>query len=137
MESRNLKASGSNPQKGRDGPCLCLSVDANSTQKGGSCHATLELRKRIQKGESHRLWPLWDARAPELQLDLRVHAVVSLLLFFPRLTIQYKTIYKAMLSNLELISSLQEDVRRLCTKAASLHEGLGCCNLVLASFLWL
>ena len=82
VESRSLKASGSIPRRLETGAVLCLSVDANSTQKGGSCHVTLELRKRMQRGESHLLWSLWDTRAPELQLDFRVLAAVSLLLFF-------------------------------------------------------
>lgn len=111
-ESRSLKASGSNPQKGRE--------------RGGACARQLELtalRKvdpamrpwswESAAGEVRaRLWSLWDTRAPELQLDFRVNAAVSLLLFcffFPWLTMQYKTIYKAMLSNPELISSLQEE----------------------------
>lgn len=61
-------------------------------------------------------------------------AAVSLLFFFfTRVTIQYKTIYKDMLSNLELISSLQEDVYGSVQR----QRLLGCCNLVLASSLWL
>lgn len=61
-------------------------------------------------------------------------AAVSLLLLFPRLTIQYKTIYKAMLSILELISSLQEDGASSVPRQRLSVKDLGAAILFLLHF---